>query len=519
MKLKEITKTSRSISIELENDSAVYTPFFYDVYIDGVLTIENINKNVFTLNHLFPQRNYRIELKTKEEYQDLDLTIKTKSESVRLNVRRFGAKGDGKQLDSVNIQAAINGCPKDGTVYIPKGTYLCTPLFLKSDITIELHEGAVLLGHTDPSLYPILPGYTMTTDEKDEYYLGTWEGNPLDSYASLITGINVENISIIGKGQLNGNGYEGGWWKDPKTKKAAWRPRTVFLKNCDNVLIQGLSIKNSPSWTVHPYFSKNLKFIDLKIENPKDSPNTDGLNPESCENVEIIGVDFSVGDDCIAIKSGKLYMGRKRKTPSKNIIIRNCYMHDGHGAVVIGSEMSGGVHEVKVEACIFEKTDRGLRIKTRRGRGEQGRIDQITFRNIRMKEVLTPFVMNMFYFCDIDGKTEYVWSKDKLPVTGDTPYLGSFLFENIHCSNSHVAAGFFAGLPEQPIKKIEMNNIFIEFSEKSIEDVPAMMSFCDPVTKQGIIAQYVSELIMNKLTIKGHTGEKYSLKHVDKIIE
>src|SRR5699024_10394172 len=165
-----------------------------------------------------------------------------------------------------------------------------------------------------------------------------------------------------------------------KTKKAAWRPRTVFLINCDNVLIQGLSIKNSPSWTVHPYFSKNLKFIDLKIENPKDSPNTDGLNPESCENVEIIGVDFSVGDDCIAIKSGKLYMGRKRKTPSKNIIIRNCYMHDGHGAVVIGSEMSGGVHEVKVEACIFEKTDRGLRIKTRRGRGEQGRIDQITFK-------------------------------------------------------------------------------------------------------------------------------------------
>jgi len=517
MKLKEIVKTSRSISIELENDSCVHAPFSYDVYVNGCLAIEHDNQNVISLYNLFPETKYRIEVKIQNDDAPLELTVKTKSESVRLNVRRFGAKGDGQHLDSINIQAAIEACPKDGSVYIPKGIYLCTPLFLKSNMTIELDQEAVLIGHTDRSLYPILPGYTMTTDESDEYYLGTWEGNPLDSYASLITGINVENVSIIGKGEFNGNGSEGDWWNEPKIKKGAWRPRTLFLNNCNNVIVHGITVKNSPAWTVHPYFSKNLKFIDMKIENPKDSPNTDGLDPESCENIEIIGVHFSVGDDCIAIKAGKLYMGRKMKTPSKNIIIRNCHMQHGHGAVVIGSEMSGGVQNLDVERCIFEKTDRGLRIKTRRGRGKQGRIDNISFRNIQMQEVLTPFVMNMFYFCDPDGKTEYVWSKEKLAVTEDTPYLGRFLFENIECNKSHVAAGFFAGLPEQPIERIEMRNISVNFCDEAIEDVPAMMSFCNPVSKQGVIAQYVSDLIMDNVTIEGNVGEKYILNHVDKV--
>ena len=107
--------------------------------------------------------------------------------------------------------------------------------------------------------------------------------------------------------------------------------------------LQGVTFCNSPSWTLHPYFSNDLKFIGVTVQNPSDSPNTDGLDPESCKNVEILGVRFSLGDDCIAVKSGKIYMGKKHKTPSENIHIRQCLMENGHGAVTLGSEMAGGV--------------------------------------------------------------------------------------------------------------------------------------------------------------------------------
>ena len=118
----------------------------------------------------------------------------------------------------------------------------------------------------------------------------------------------------------------------------AFRPRLFFISGCKNVTLQGVTFCNSPSWTLHPYFSNDLKFIGVTVQNPSDSPNTDGLDPESCKNVEILGVRFSLGDDCIAVKSGKIYMGKKHKTPSENIHIRQCLMENGHGAVTLGSE-------------------------------------------------------------------------------------------------------------------------------------------------------------------------------------
>ena len=131
----------------------------------------------------------------------------------------------------------------------------------------------------------------------------------------------------------------------------------------------GVTVKNSPSWTIHPYFCENMKFLALEILNPKDSHNTDGLDPESCCHVELAGIHFSVGDDCIAIKSGKIDMGKTYKTPCEDILIRQCSMNDGHGSVVLGSEIGAGVRHLTVKDCIFNGTDRGLRIKTRRGRG------------------------------------------------------------------------------------------------------------------------------------------------------
>lgn len=518
MEFKIIEKTSRSITAELVNQDIYYAKEKYNIYINNECVVKDEARNVFSVYNLEPNTNYELAIgNDKEIFAKKEFV--TDKEFVRLNVKNFGAIGDGKTEDTSMIQAAILSCPDGGCVYIPAGTYLTAPLFLKSHITIELDENATLLGVTDRNKYPILPGYTTTTDETDEYYLGTWEGNPLTSMASLITGINVEDIKIIGKGTLDGNGQNGDWWIDVKNKKRAWRPRTVFLCNCKDVVIQGLKVQNSPSWTMHPYFSENIKFLDMDIENPYNSHNTDGIDPESCKNVDIIGVKISVGDDCIAIKSGKLFMGKKFKKPSEDFTIRNCIMEKGHGSVVVGSEIAGGVRNISVSQCLFRETDRGLRIKTRRGRGKDSILDQINFSNIEMDGVYTPFVINMYYYCDPDGKSEYVYSKEALPVDEMTPSIKRLTFTDITCHNSEVAAAFFYGLPESPIEEVKLENIVFDFKEDAKPGVPAMMSFLDPVSKMGIFARHINKLTLDNVKVIGYEGKEKDIESVGNFIE
>jgi len=511
MNLNVIFKSARSITIELNNND-IYTTTNYNVYLNDELVIENNNKNVFSLFNLEQDTNYIIKVEQGKKTEEIKvLTLK---ESVTLNVKRIGAKGDGKTLDTNAIQAAILSCPDNGRVYFPDGNYYTGPLFLRSNITIELAKNAKLIGDIDRNHYPILPGITFTSDEKDEYNLGSWEGNPLDCFASIITGINVENVNIIGEGVIDGNANNADWWVDVRNKRIAWRPRGVFLNHCKNIVLQGVTVTNTPSWNLHPYFSEDLKFLDLKLINPKNSPNTDGCDPESCKNVDIIGVNFSVGDDCIAIKSGKIYMGRKYKKPSEFFNIRNCSMNFGHGAIVLGSEMSGGIKNITVSKCLFNQTDRGLRIKTRRGRGKDAIIDGIVFENIQMDDVLTPLVINMFYFCDPDGHTEYVYSKEKLPVDERTPYLGEFVFKDIDCKNVNVAAGTFYGLPEQPIKSINIENVNFHYSTNPKEGVPAMMDGLDPMKGKGLIFSYVDKVAIKNVTFDGLKDKEYELNEV-----
>ena len=505
-----IFSSSTSITIELVNND-VYNTKKYDIYLNDVLYASGITKNVYSIFNLKPDTDYKISI------NDYSLEVKTDYEYVCLNVLDFGAKGDGVNNDTNFIQACINACPKDSRVYIPAGKYYTGPLFLRDNITIELHKDAHLIGDTDRTHYPILPGMTYTTDEKGEYNLGSWEGNPLDCFASIITGINVSNVKIIGLGTIDGNAHNSDWWQHHHTKRIAWRPRGVFLNKCSNIAFQGVLVTNTPSWNLHPYFSNNIRFIDMRLVSPKDSPNTDGCDPESCDKVDIIGVYFSVGDDCIAIKAGKIYMGKTYKTPSSNFNIRNCSMNFGHGAVVLGSEMSGGIKNINVRQCLFNQTDRGLRIKTRRGRGEQAVIDGITFENIKMDDVLTPLVVNMFYFCDPDGHSEYVWSKEKLPVDDRTPYLGKFVFKDIECKNVNVAAGTFYGLPEQPIESITIQNVSFEYSKNPVAGVPAMMDFLDPMKGQGLIFNYVNQVKLENVTFDGVASDEVSTVNVNVI--
>ena len=316
--------------------------------------------------------------------------------------------GDGIHDDTMAIQTAINCLPKNGRLVFPKGIYLSAPICLKSHITVEIKEGATILGSTDRAKYPIVPGEIEDLLGGDSLHFGAWEGNAVNMYQSLFFAQHAEDITIIGPGCVDGNAQHGIWWFDYKTHPIA-RPRLFFFNRCEGVHLHGLTVQNSPSWHLHPYFSNNIDFIDLQINAPSNSPNTDAIDPEACDGVNILGCRFSVGDDCIAIKSGKIEIAKRFKRSASRHTIRNCLMQHGHGAITLGSEMAGGVNNLCVSQCRFENTDRGLRIKSRRGRGKLAVIDGVVFENLLMDGVKTPIVMNMWYnCCDPDRDSEYV---------------------------------------------------------------------------------------------------------------
>ncbi len=527
MELGLVAKTSRNVCIELKDTGIFYTDVNnYDIYINGVYT-QSTNRVITSIYGLLPDTDYNIEVVesaqagdagTRNEANKGSLSVHTDFEYVTLNVRDFGAYGNGEHDDTLAIQTAIMACPENARVYVPAGTYKITTLFLKSNLVLDLAKDAVLSAFTERERFGILPGMIQSYDEKDEYNLGSWEGNPLDCFTGIITGINVENVVITGEGTIDGCASFDNWWKDAKIRKIAWRPRLVFISHCKNVLLHGVTVTNSPSWTLHPYFTDNIRFVDLKVINPANSHNTDGLDPESCTGVEIVGVYFSVGDDCIAIKSGKIYMGRKHKVPTSDMLIRQSCMRDGHGAVTVGSEIAAGVHDVKIKDCIFLNTDRGLRVKTRRGRGKDSVLDNITFENIKMDNVMTPFVVNSFYFCDPDGKTEYVGSKNPLPVDDRTPRIDRLTFKNIECHNCHVAGAYIYGLPEQKIAEVTMENVNIDYAEDAKSGVAAMMLGCDASSKRGIVAANVKNLKLVNVSVNGAEGEPYELINVDSVV-
>ena len=515
MELKLVTKTGRSIVVELTESGKFYAQKQYEIYVNDAKFMDS-DKVITSLYNLKPDTEYVI--KAVYEGKEIDaITVRTDREFITLNVKDFGAYGDGVHDDTNAIQCAIMSSPKDSRILVPAGIFKISSIFLKSDITIELAKDAVLSAFTQRDKFPILPGVIESYDEKDEYNLGTWEGNPLDMFSAIITGINVENVVITGEGIIDGCTSFENWWKDPKIRNIAWRPRLFFINHCKNITLHGITVQNSPSWTLHPYFSQDLKFIDIKILNPANSHNTDGLDPESCTNVLVLGVYISVGDDCIAIKSGKIFMGKKHKVPTSNMIVRQCCMRDGHGAVTVGSEIAAGVKNVHIIDCVFLNTDRGLRVKTRRGRGKDSVLDDISFENIDMDNVMTPFVVNSFYFCDPDGKTDYVASKEPLPVDDRTPSIDRLTFKNIEATNCHVAGAYIYGLPEQKIKKVTFENIHISYSENAQPGTAAMMLGCEESCKKGIVVNNIEELVLKNVNITGCIGEEIIAGNVNKI--
>lgn len=398
----------------------------------------------------------------------------------------YGLRADAED-NSKAFSNAIVAVPNGGTLVVPAGMYKTSPIFLKSDMTLYLPEGAEIVALGNRDKWPIVPAY----DKSVPNCVGTWEGLPAASFASPITAINCQNLNLTGRGTINGGGEQGDWWDWPKeTRQGARRPRTVFAAKCDSLKISGLTIRNSPSWTIHLFNCKNVLAAALHIENPAKSPNTDGLNPESCTDVEIKGCRISVGDDCIAIKSGKRGTGsdtrRDHVAPTRFLSISNCLMEDGHGAVVMGSEMSGDITDVTIQRCEFKGTDRGLRIKTRRGRG--GKVARISLKDVCMDQVNTGVAVNAFYYCDADGKSDFVQSRRPRTVDETTPNITDITIDRVTMTGVKHAVGAFLGLPEAPLNGMHLSNIKVSY-HPSASPGDTLMACHLPQSKHGGILQ------------------------------
>jgi polygalacturonase len=382
----------------------------------------------------------------------------------------FGAVADGKTPATGAIRKAIDAAcaAGGGRVVVPAGVFATGPVHLKSNVNLHVSEGATLAFSTDPKDY--LPAVFTR-----------WEGMECMGYSPLIYAFEQENIAVTGKGTLDGRATKENWWPWKGGAENGWKPgrphqadarkkleeiiltdvpvsarlfaegsylRPMFIQpyRSKNVLIEGVTILNSPMWEIHPVLCTNVTVRGVKIKT--HGPNNDGCNPESCRDVLIEDTVFDTGDDCIAIKSGRNSDGRRVATPSENIIIRNCRMIAGHGGVVVGSEISGGCRNVFVENCEMSspKLDRALRFKTNSHRG--GTIENIYVRNVKVGQVNDSVILANFFYEEGDtGKYD--------------PVLRNVVVENLTAGKAPRAL-LLRGYARAPIGSIKLINCRFE---------------------------------------------------------
>jgi polygalacturonase/rhamnogalacturonyl hydrolase YesR len=459
---------------------ALARPRRWDLQAPAGRTSGKTDRAILTLDDLAPDAEHVLQIEGLAP-----LAFRTPPCAGLSDISRFGAD-EAAEDNAPAIAAAIEATPPGGTVLVPPGLWRSAPIFLRSGVTLHLAEGATLQALSDRARFPILPSH-----DKNGRMLGSWEGLPAACYAALVTAIDARDVAITGRGTLDGGGAEGDWWTWPKeTRSGARRPRTLSLVGCERVRLSGVTIRNSPSWTVHPLYCRDLLATGLSIENPPDSPNTDGFDPESCEDVTLEGLRISVGDDCIAIKAGK--RGPEGEAdhlaPTRRVTIRHCLLERGHGGVVIGSEMSGDVSDVDILDCDFRDTDRGLRIKTRRGRG--GAVARIRLARSVMERVGTAVSVNAFYYCDPDGRADWVQSRDPAPVTDRTPRLGAITVEDVVIRDLRIAAAAIFGLPEAPVTDVTLRGLAVAFDDSLTGEAPDMALGLPVLHHAGVVTEF-----------------------------
>jgi len=419
-----------------------------------------------------------------------------------LHVERFGAKGDASTDCTAAFRAAIEQCTKagGGKVVVASGTYLTGAIHLKNNVNLEIAEGATIKFSQNPKDFlPVV--------------FSRWEGVELFNYSPFIYAFEQRNIAITGKGTLDGQSNNEHWW--PWNGRAAYgwkegtsnqradrnalfemaekgvpvrdrifgeghylRPQFIQPYRCENVLIEGVTVKNSPMWEIHPVLCRNVIVNDVKINS--HGPNNDGCDPESCTDVLIKDCYFDTGDDCIAIKSGRNADGRRLKAPTENIIVQGCRMKDGHGGITVGSEISGGVRNLFAENCKLDSQnlDHALRVKNNAMRG--GLLEQLHFRNLEVGQVAHAVITIDFNY-EEGAKGSF------------TPVVRDYTVENLRSAKSKHALDV-QGLPGAPIFDLRLKNC-------TFDNVA-----------EGNIVKNVKDAMLDNIKINGRTVDSLEFK-------
>jgi rhamnogalacturonyl hydrolase YesR/polygalacturonase len=379
---------------------------------------------------------------------------------------RFGAKADGQTDCTAAFRRAIDECAKagGGRVVVPAGTYLTGAIHLQSNVNLEVSRGATIKFSQNPKAYlPVV--FTR------------WEGVELFNYSPFIYAFEQKNVAITGEGTLDGQSDSDHWWPWNGRPQYGWkegmnqqrsdraalfalaekgvpvrdrvfgeghylRPQFIQPYRCQNVLIDGVTVRNSPMWEIHPVLCRNVIVQNVKISS--HGPNNDGCDPESCSDVLIKNCSFDTGDDCIAIKSGRNADGRRLNAPAENIVVQGCEMRDGHGGITVGSEISGGVRNLFAENCRLDSPnlDHALRVKNNAMRG--GLLEHLHFRNIEVGQVAHAVISIDFNY-EEGAKGSY------------TPVVRDYTVENLRSGKSKHALDV-QGLPAAPIENLRLSD-------------------------------------------------------------
>jgi polygalacturonase len=382
----------------------------------------------------------------------------------KFRLENYGAIGDGTNDCTVAFRKAIDDCSSagGGEVIVPRGTFLTGAIHLKSNVNLHVERGATIL-------------FTTNREEYLPVVFVRYEGTEVMNYSPLVYAFEQTNIAITGEGTLNGQGWSWLGWRsntDPRLTvqmatqgkplservfgdKYRLRPNFVVPFRCKDVLIEGVHIVNSPMWVLNPVYCTNVTVRDVIVNTL--GANTDGCDPDSCNGVWIKNDDFSDGDDCISVKSGRDADGQKINIPCENVVIQDCLFRAGHGGVALGSETSGGIQNVFTEHCHFDSTnlEMAIRLKTNPARG--GYIKDIYVRNCVVKVAQVGIHMTLRY------------SSSGAMEGGSIPVISNVDIRNTTFKDLTVRPVFIQGWsPSNPITDVSIVNCrFLQAREKS----------------------------------------------------